>query len=170
MLFRHKILTYISKLNQWSLTLRPKSSVLDPGPDWIRIQSGCRYWICSVINIELYSISKQNQRSLTLRPKSSVSNRDPDWIRIQSGQSIRIQNPNPRGQNPQKLTKVLDVLFWGLKASSEAGTFFIESKFFYSCNFFFFNFWSSKPGIGSAFSLKCWIRIRNIAKIKYKNV
>ncbi len=85
---------------------------------------------------------------------------------------------------------MLDVLFWGLKASSVAWTSFMEDYGKVNCSFWsqkflfhlqsFCNFWSSKPwirigsGSGSVFSPKCcfririritWIRIRNTAFI-----
>ncbi len=65
----------------------------------------------------------------------SVSDPDPDWIRIQSGQWI--PDPDPGGQKwPTKIEKnyeisyfeVLNVLFWGLKASPVAWTSFVDAK------------------------------------------
>jgi hypothetical protein len=73
--------------------------------------------------------------------------------------------------------ELLDVLFWELKASCSLGIlygclgisklqiFFLKkiAKFCFSCNFFLISgHIKTNPGSVSVFSLKCWIRIRNL--------
>jgi hypothetical protein len=146
---------------EWSNTDRSNSTILRP------IKRG---QIVPVMLLHFYLDPKRTERFCQIEtgikdPTKTASNPyllltrqqiwNRVWIRIGFGIRIRIQEGKMTHKNRIKVIKfhvlqVLDVLFWGLKASSVA----LKDQEYVKCNFisknikfffplnFFFNFWS----------------------------
>ncbi len=107
----------------------------------------------------------------------SGSGMDPESIRSEDPDSVSGSGSRRAKMNHKNIKKLRNFMFWSAECSllwDECFScsldvlygglgirklqFFIKNiSHFFSCKFCF-HFWSSKPGSGSAFSLKCWIR------------